>query len=55
MITLQDIIRTLNQIEVKGKDNMDRLLGAIIALEQLLAAVENTTKPQENTIEDKGE
>lgn len=53
MITLENIINTLNQIEVKGKDNLDKLLGAIIALEQLLAAVNNT--PQENSNEDKGE
>ncbi len=33
---IQYIINTLNQIEVKGKDNMDRLLGAIMALESML-------------------
>ena len=36
MITLQEILNTLNQIEVKGKDNLDRLLGAIMALEILI-------------------
>lgn len=33
--TIQDIINTLNGIEVKGKENLDRLLGAIMALEAL--------------------
>lgn len=35
--TLQIILNTLNQIEVKGKANLDRLLGAVIALERLMA------------------
>lgn len=30
------ILNTLNLIDVKGRDNMDRLLGSIIALERLL-------------------
>lgn len=34
------IIRTLNQIEVKGAENMDRLLGAIQGLEKLDKAME---------------
>lgn len=33
MFTIDDIIKTLNEIEVKGKDNLDKLLGAIMALE----------------------
>jgi len=32
---LRLIIKTLNQIEVKGADNMDRLLGCIQGLERL--------------------
>ena len=35
MITIQDIINTLNQIEVKGKDNLDKLLSVIICLEMM--------------------
>ena len=30
------IINTLNQIEVKGSDNLDKLLGSIQALEKML-------------------
>ena len=36
--TIAAVIKTLNQIEVKGKNNMDQLLGCIIALERVLAA-----------------
>ena len=32
---LRIIIKSLNQIEVKGADNMDRLLGCIQGLERL--------------------
>lgn len=32
---LRLIIKSLNQIEVKGADNMDRLLGCIQGLERL--------------------
>jgi hypothetical protein len=46
MFTIDDIIRTLNEIEVKGKENMDRLLGAIMALEFMKEAQKN-----EETIE----
>ena len=33
--TLQDIIDTLNHVEVHGRENLDRLFGAIMALESL--------------------
>lgn len=33
---LSIIIKTLNHIEVHGKENMDRLLGCILALERML-------------------
>lgn len=33
MFTIDDVIATLNDIEVKGKRNLDKLLGAIMALE----------------------
>lgn len=35
MVTIKDIIKTLNSIEVKGKENLARLLGCIEALEDL--------------------
>ena len=44
MFTIEDIIRTLNQIEVRGKNNMDRLLGAIMALEAMLDGLNNEAK-----------
>ena len=44
MFTIEDIIRTLNQIEVHGKNNMDRLLGAIMALEAMLEGLNNEAK-----------
>ena len=34
------IINTLNQIEVKGSDNLDKLLGSIQALEKMLIDME---------------
>lgn len=33
--TLKAVENTLNQIEVKGRENMDRLLGCIIAVQKL--------------------
>lgn len=42
MFTIDSIILTLNTIEVRGKENMDRLLGAILALEAIKAAQEST-------------
>ena len=43
--TIQIVINTLNQIEVKGKANMDRLLGAILTLESVAA---NLSKQNES-------
>lgn len=37
---LRRIIMTLNGVEVKGKENMDRLLGSVIHLEAMAAAME---------------
>lgn len=34
--TVELVIHTLNSISVRGKDNIDMLLGSIIALEKLL-------------------
>lgn len=35
---LKNLILTLGKIEVRGKDNLDRLLGCIQTLEKLLKA-----------------
>lgn len=35
--TLAKIINTLNNVETRGKENLDRLLGCIITLEQIAA------------------
>jgi len=35
---IEQIILSLNQLEVKGKENLDILLGCILALEELAAA-----------------
>ena len=37
---LRNIIYTLNSVEVKGKENLDRLLGCINALESMLKVEE---------------
>ena len=39
---LASVINTLNEIEVRGKDNLDMLLGCILTLETL--AEEDTTE-----------
>lgn len=38
--TLQRVINTLGEIEVKGRANLDRLLGAILALEKVVAQIQ---------------
>lgn len=38
--TLRAVVNTLNTIEVKGRENMDRLLGCIMALEHIMAQQE---------------
>ena len=40
MFTIDDVISTLNDIEVHGKKNLDKLLGAIMALEFMKKADE---------------
>lgn len=47
------VIATLNDIEVKGKDNLDKLLGSIMALEGIAQmmeqpALEETPKEEVN-------
>lgn len=54
MFTVEDIISTLNQIEVKGKENMDRLLGCIMALEAILEADKKEKEANEEVTEENG-
>lgn len=42
MEIIRMIIKSLNQVEVKGADNLDRLLACIQGLERLDAAMEGT-------------
>lgn len=37
---LETLLKTLNCIEVKGKDNVNYLLGCICAVEKILAEME---------------
>ena len=37
---LESLLASLNQIEVKGRNNMDYLLGAILAVERAIAQLE---------------
>ena len=39
------VIATLNQVEVKGKDNLDKLLGCINALENVVQILEDHPAP----------
>lgn len=41
---IRQTVLTLNTIEVKGKDNMSKLLGCIYALEGVIKDSEQTTK-----------
>lgn len=46
---LEKIISTLNSIEVHGKDNLDKLLGCIMVLEDLEAELANNkVKTEDN-------
>ena len=38
---INKVINTLNTVEVKGRDNMNHLLGSIMVLEQTKPAVES--------------
>lgn len=46
---LQSIIQTLGEIEVKGEDNMSKLLGCIYALKSLAAETPENTEKEEVT------
>ena len=45
---IQMIISTLNEVEVKGADNMSKLLGCINALSQLIKQEENEEEAVNN-------
>lgn len=45
--TIEAVIRTLNDIDVKGKNNLDMMLGCIIALESVLNQKKEEVKPDE--------
>lgn len=49
---IERIISTLNNIEVHGKNNLDMLLGCIMALEQIEAQMEQETKKMEEETAD---
>lgn len=40
------VISTLNEVEVKGKDNLDKLLGSINALESVVQIMESSPEPE---------
>lgn len=42
--TIKAVVNTLNQVTVNGRMNMDRLLGSIIALEKVIATIEEGKK-----------
>lgn len=44
LLELRRIINTLNDVEVKGKGNMDRLLGSVIHLERMAADMEKAAQ-----------
>ena len=51
MITLRGLLATLCDIEVKGRENLDKLLGCILAVEALIQA-EGQELPAEETEEE---
>lgn len=42
--TIARVIYTLGQVDVRGKDNMDKMLGCIQALERLAAQLDTAGK-----------
>ena len=46
--TLKAVINTLNGVSVNGRENMNRLLGSIVALEKLLASLEVKPEAQDD-------
>lgn len=49
---LKMVISTLNTVEVKGKENLDSLLGCINALESVVRIMEAPPAPPEKTKEE---
>ena len=45
--TIKCVIATLNDVEVKGRDNMDKLLGCIMALETVVQMAEKPVEVKE--------
>lgn len=45
---LKAVINTLNGVTVSGRENMNRLLGSIVALEKLLASLEKPEAKDDN-------
>ena len=48
------VIATLNDIEVKGKDNLDKLLGSIMALEGIAQMMEQPSPEEPKEVEADG-
>ena len=44
---LTQLLLTLNSIEVKGKENLDYLLGCMISVERAIAQLDEETKKEE--------
>lgn len=47
--TLEKVTHTLGLITISGKDNMDMLLGCILALEKITTDPEEQEKQEEST------
>ena len=45
--TLDAVVRTLNKITVNGRENLDMLLGCILAIEKIDEPVETAEKEEE--------
>ena len=48
------VIATLNDIEVKGKDNLDKLLGSIMALEGVAQMMEQPAPEEHKEVDADG-
>ncbi len=49
---LRNILNTLNQIEVRGQENLDMLLGCILTIEKIIA--ENKQQEAQNKAKEGG-
>lgn len=47
--TIQLVISTLNDVEVKGRDNLDKLLGCILTLECTVSKLKDNDAKKEET------